>query len=228
MDWIWSSICHELLCTSTQSSNIKWVSGGGINSPRHQTSRWLTYSEKGTVRWSDAIFSRVSVHPVPLPRHVVVEVLWHNCSDAMHRRCVGSSGAEDSALKSPLLAFTWPSDRPTLHLGLASDHPVLKASSWRISAWIKTERRIDWRGPHSDCRIIQCYCLPCSSSATRLTLLNNGPSVHPTAPRVWPCAPTHPTIAPMLVFEGTSVHPTVSSLFLFLFGFDPCFSHFCM
>jgi hypothetical protein len=53
---------------------------------------------------------------VPLPRHVAIEVLWHNYSDAMHQRCVGSSGAEDSALKSPLLASTWPSDRPTLHL----------------------------------------------------------------------------------------------------------------
>jgi hypothetical protein len=116
MDWMWSSMCLELLCTSTQSSNLKWVSGGGINSPRHQTSCWLTSTEKGTVGWSDANFFRASVHPVPLPPHVVIEVLWDNCSDAMHWRCVGSSGAEDPASKSPLLAFTWPSDRPTLHL----------------------------------------------------------------------------------------------------------------
>jgi hypothetical protein len=116
MDWIWSWMCLELLCTSTQSSNLKWVSGGGINSPRHQTSHWLTTTENSTVGWSDGIFSRASVHPVPLPRHVAVEVPWHSCSDAMHRRCVGSSGVEDSALKSPLLASTWPLDRPTLHL----------------------------------------------------------------------------------------------------------------
>jgi hypothetical protein len=109
-------MCLELLFTSTQSSNLKWVSGGGINSPRHQTSRWLTSTEKGTVRWSDAIFSRASVHPVPLPRHLAVEVLWHNCSDAMHRRCVGSFGAKDPASKSPLLASTRPSDRPMLPL----------------------------------------------------------------------------------------------------------------
>jgi hypothetical protein len=109
-------MCLELLCTSTQSSNIKWVSGGGIKSPRHQTSRWLTSTEKGTVGWSDAIFSRASVHLVPLPRHLAVEVLWHNCSDAMHRRCVGSSGAEDPTSKSPLLAYNWPSNRPTLPL----------------------------------------------------------------------------------------------------------------
>jgi hypothetical protein len=221
-------MCLELLCTSTQSSSLKWVSGGGINSPRHQTSRWLTSTEKGTAGWSDAIFSKASVHLVPLPRHLAVEVLWHNCFDAMHRRCVGSSGAEDSALKSPLLAFTWPSNRPTLHLGQASDHPVLKALSWRVSIWIQTEGRIDRRVPHSDRRIIRCFCLRCSSSAIRPTLLNNGPSVHPTVPRVWPCAPTRPTIAPTLVFEGPSFHPTVSSLLLFLLCFDPLFWHFCM
>jgi hypothetical protein len=116
MDWIWSSRCLELLCTSTQSSNLKWVSGGGINSPRHQTSHWLTATEKGSVGWTDARFSRASVHPVPLPRHIAVEILWHNCSDAIHRRCVSSSGAEDLAAKSFLLASTRPSDRPMLHL----------------------------------------------------------------------------------------------------------------
>jgi hypothetical protein len=109
-------MCLELLCTSTQSNFLKWVSGGGINSPRHQTSRWLTSTEKGTVGWSVAKFSRASVHPVPLPCHLAVEVLWHNSSDAMHRRCVGSSGADDSALKSCLLASNRPSDRPTLSL----------------------------------------------------------------------------------------------------------------
>jgi hypothetical protein len=61
-------------------------------------------------------FSRASVHPVPLPRHIAIEILWHNCSDAMHRWCVGSSGAEDPAANSSLLPFMWPSDRPTLPL----------------------------------------------------------------------------------------------------------------
>jgi hypothetical protein len=165
---------------------------------------------------------------VPLPRHVAVEVLWHKCSDAMLRRYVRSSSAEGLASKSPLLASHWPSDRPTLYLGQASDHPVMKALSWHVSVWIQTERQIDRRGPHLDRRIIRCYCLPCSSSATHPTLLNNGPSVHPTVPRVWPCAPTRPTIASTLVFEGPSVHPTVSSLFLFLLGFDPLFLYLCM
>jgi hypothetical protein len=115
MDWIWSSMCLELFCTSTQSGNLKWAGGGGINSPRQQTSRWLTSTENSTVGWSEAIFSGASVHPVPLPCHLAVEVLWHNCSDAMHRRCVGSSGDEDPVSKSPLLASNRPSDRPTLH-----------------------------------------------------------------------------------------------------------------
>jgi hypothetical protein len=116
MDWIWSSVCLELLCTSTQSSNLKWVRGGGINSPRHPKSRWLTTTKKGSVGWTDAVFFKASVHLMPLPRHLAVEIPWHNCSNAMHRRCVGSSGAEDPATKSPLLAFTRPSDRPTLPL----------------------------------------------------------------------------------------------------------------
>jgi hypothetical protein len=116
MDWIWSCRCLALSCTSTQSSNLKWVSGGGINSPRHQTSRWLMTTEKGRVGWTDAVFFKASVHSMPLPRHLADEILWHNCSDAIHRRCVRSSGAEDPATKLSLLAFTRPSDRPTLPL----------------------------------------------------------------------------------------------------------------
>jgi hypothetical protein len=80
----------------------------------------------------------------------------------------------------------------------ASDHPVLKALSWRISVLIQTERRIDWRHPHSDRRIIRCYYLRCSSSATRPTLLEIGPSVHLTVPRVLPSEPTRSAIAPTL------------------------------
>jgi hypothetical protein len=68
----------------------------------------------------------------------------------------------------------------------ASDHPVLKASSWRVFVLIQTECRIDRRCPHSDRRIIWCYCLRCSSSATHPTLLKDGPSVHLTVPRVSP------------------------------------------
>jgi hypothetical protein len=91
---------------------------------------------------------------------------------------------------------------------------VLKTSSWRVSVLIQTERRIDRQCPHLDCRIIQFYCLRCSSSATRPTLLEIGPSVHPTVPRVLPNEPTRPTIAPTLAIWVPSVHPTVSFLFL--------------
>jgi hypothetical protein len=165
---------------------------------------------------------------VPLPRHIAVDVLWHNCSDAIHRRSVGLSGAEDPASKSPLLASTRPSERPTLPLDQGSDHPVLKATSWRVSVWIQTERWIDRQCPHSDRRIIWCYCLRLSSSATRPMLLKIRPSVHPTVPRVSHCVPTRPTIAPTLVKLIPSVHPAVSFLFLFLLSFDSLFWHFGM
>jgi hypothetical protein len=59
-------------------------------------------------------------------------------------------------------------------------------------------------------------------------LLKNGPSVHPTVPRVSPYVPTRLTIAPTLAKLILSVHPMVSFLFLFLLGFDPLFSHFGM
>jgi hypothetical protein len=88
----------------------------GINSPRHPKSRWLTTTEKGSIGWTDAVFFKASVHSMPLPRHLAVEILWHNCSYAIHRRCIGSSGVEDPATKSSLLASTWPSERPTLPL----------------------------------------------------------------------------------------------------------------
>jgi hypothetical protein len=97
----------------------------------------------------------------------------------------------------------------------ASVHPVLKTSSWRVSVLIQIECRIDQRCPHLDRRIIRCYCLRCSSSATHPTLLGNGPSVHPTVPRVSASVPTRLTIAPTLAILVPSVHPTVSFSFVF-------------
>jgi hypothetical protein len=141
-------------------------------------------------------------------------LLWHNCSDAMHRRCIGSSGAEDPASKSPLLASTRPSDRPTLHLdqgvGSSGVEGFVLARLCLDSNWASDRPTVS----HSDRRIIRCYCLRCSSSATRPTLLENGPSIHPTIPRVSPCVSTRPTIAPTLAAKVSSVHPTVSFLFL--------------
>jgi hypothetical protein len=80
----------------------------------------------------------------------------------------------------------------------ASIHPVLKGFSWRVSVFIQTRHQIDRWCQHSDHRNIRCYCLRFFFSATRLTLLENGPSVHLTVPRFSPSVPTHPTIAPTL------------------------------
>jgi hypothetical protein len=125
---MWSSTCLELLYTSTQSRYLKWVSGGGINRPRHQTSRWLMATKKDRVGWTDAYFFQASVHPMPLPRYIVVEIPWHNCSDAIHRRCIGSSGAKDFVLARLCLDSNWASDRPTVSSLRPSDHPVLLSS----------------------------------------------------------------------------------------------------
>jgi hypothetical protein len=182
MDWIWSSSCLALSCTSTQSSYFKWVSGGGINSPRHQTSSWLTTTEKVSVGWTDAmIFQGVSssgVLHVTYPLHL----RWNNCSDAMLRRSFGSSGAEGLVAKTSLLVSSWPSDGPTLPLTMTSVHPMLKASSWRVSVLIQTERQIDRRCPHLDCRFIRCYCLLLlclfhSSGATRKHTIGSSDSL---------------------------------------------------
>jgi hypothetical protein len=155
MDWIWSSRCHALLFTSTQSGNLKWVSGGGINRLRHSRSCWLTAIEKGSIGWTDAIFSGPSVHP----RHLVVEVLWQNYFDAIHWWCVSSSGAEGLPAKTSLLVSSRPPDRPTLPLTKVSVHLVLKSLSWRVSILIQTRLRIDRQCPHLHRRIIWCYCL---------------------------------------------------------------------
>jgi hypothetical protein len=130
----------------------------------------------------------------------------------MLRRSVGSSCAEDPATKSSLLAFMRLSDRLTLPL----DQGVRSSGAEGfVSILIQTKRPIDRRCPHSDCRIIRCYCLRCSSSATRLTHLEIGPSVYPTVPRVSTSVPTHPKIAPTLAIWVPSVHPTVSFSFFF-------------
>jgi hypothetical protein len=44
-------------------------------------------------------------------------------------------------------------------------------------------------------------------------LLKDGPSVHPMVPRVSPCVPTRPAIAPTLATKVPSVHPTMSFVF---------------
>jgi hypothetical protein len=114
MDWMWSCRCLALSFTSTQSNNLKWASGGGINSPRHQTSHRLKAAESSTVGWSDAMIFWASVHPVLLAVAFTAHDHWQNCSDAMLRCTVGSSGAEDPAAKTSLVASTRPSDEKLL------------------------------------------------------------------------------------------------------------------
>jgi hypothetical protein len=172
MDWIWSSRCLALLCTSTPSSNLIWVSGGGINSPRHQTSRWLTATEKVSVGWTDAIFFKVSVHPMPLPCHLAVEILWHNCSDAILRHTVGSSSAEDPAAKSSLLAFTRPSDRPTLPfdqgVGSSSAEDFFLARLCLDSNWASDRPTVSSLRPSDHLVLLSLLLFLCNSSdATR-------------------------------------------------------------
>jgi hypothetical protein len=213
MDWIWSSRCLELLCTSTQSSNLKWVSGGGINSPRHSKSRWLTATEKVSVGWTDAILFKASVHQVPLPRHIAVEVLWQNCSDAMLRgasdhpvlkdsspnpycmhlqerrmnRCitVGSSGAEGFVLAHLCLVQTWSSDRPTVQSNRPSVHPVLLSSRLQLNNSSDATRM--WTIGSSDGAN---SAGPLRTVPSTPTLASRVPSVHPTVPfpvflRLW-------------------------------------------
>jgi hypothetical protein len=99
-------------------------------------------------------------------------------------------------------------------------HPVLKGFSWHVSVFIQTRHQIDRWCPHSDCRIIRCYCLRFFFSATHPTLLENGLSVHLTVPRFSTSVPTRSTIASTvaltLAILVPSVHPTACFLFFSL------------
>jgi hypothetical protein len=79
-----------------------------------------------------------------------------------------------------------------------SVHPVLLHESWRVYVLFKLDHRIHWWFLPMDHRFIRHYCLLFFFSATRLTLLENGSSVHTTVPWFSPSVPTRPTIAPTL------------------------------
>jgi hypothetical protein len=169
MDWIWSSRCLELLCTSPQCSNLKGVSVGGINSPRHPKSRWLTATKKGSVRWTDAVlFLGVSVDATVL--------MLYTDNASVHQVLKAS---QPKRLR--MLLRDRRIDRHFL-LTKESVHPKLKRLSWRVSVLILTERQIDRRCPLSDRWIFWCYCLRCSSSAIHPAHLEIAPSVHPMVP----------------------------------------------
>jgi hypothetical protein len=189
MDWIWSSGCLALLCTSTQSSCLKWVSGRGLNSPRHQTSRWLTATEKVSVGWTDAIFFKASVHLMPLPHHLAIEIRWHNCSDTIHRQCVSSSGAEDPAAKSSLLSFTRPSDRPTLPLdqgvGSSGAEDFVLARLCLDSNWASDRPTVSSLRPSDHLVLLPSLLFLCNSSgASRNCTVGSSDGVN----FVWPAA----------------------------------------
>jgi hypothetical protein len=147
---------------------------------------------------SDAIFFKASVHPMPLPRHLAVEILWHNCFDAIHRRCVGSSGAEDPAAKSSLLASTRPSDRPTLPLDQgvessgAEDFVLARLcldSNWALDRSTVSSLRLSDHPVLLSLLLFLCN----SSDATRNWTVGSSDGA-----RVSPSEPTRPTIAPTL------------------------------
>jgi hypothetical protein len=117
-------------------------------------------------------FFRASVHPVLLAVTSTAHDRWHNCSDAIHRQCIRSSGVEGLVAKMSLLVSSWLSDGSTLPLTMVSVHPVLQDSSWCVSVLIQTEHQIDRWCPLSDRRIIRCYCLRWSSSAIHSTHLH--------------------------------------------------------
>jgi hypothetical protein len=115
MDWIWSSRCLALLCNSTQSSNLKWWGGRGINRPSQQTSRWAKAAESNTIGWSDAmlfwalvhlVLLAVALHRTWLLTQIIPRFIW---------RCVGSSVVEGLFIKTLLLEYARPSDEPLLH-----------------------------------------------------------------------------------------------------------------
>jgi hypothetical protein len=143
-------------------------------------------------------FSRASVHPVASTSLSN----WRSTdTTALKHYTVGASVHPMLKDASPKRLYMLLRDRRIDQHYLwswASVHPVLKRLSWRVSVLIQTKHRIDRQCPHLDLRMIRCYCLCCSSSATRPVLLENGPSVHLTVPRVSPSVPTSPKIAPML------------------------------
>jgi hypothetical protein len=198
LDMIFRSI--TLLCTSTQSNTLKWVSGGGINIPRHPRSRWLKAVESSTVTWFDAMFFRASVHLVLLVVALhctwpLTQLLWR-----FIRRTVGSSGAEDLAARILLLASSRPSDEPLLHCQF-----IVLARLCLVQTWSPDRLMIPSNGPSVHPTLLTslpcffnssgaspkwtvgssdgaCWFQPLRSVLSALTLASYVPSVHLTVP----------------------------------------------
>jgi hypothetical protein len=150
MDWKWSSRCLALLCTATQSRNLKLVSGGGINTPRHQTIHWLNAAESSTIRWSDAMLFPASVHLVLLvvPLHCtwpLTQMLWWYAPT--HRRIIRCWRPRRQNLSGSFhVTVGWT-------VAHSSIRPVHKASSWCVFDLFKCVHRTDQRLPPMDLEI---------------------------------------------------------------------------
>jgi hypothetical protein len=153
MAWIWSCMCLTLLCTSTQSSNLKWASEGGINSLRSPKSRWLKAVETFTIGWTNApLFIGVGSSGAP-PRHIAIA----NLTDTIH-----------STLHPTVCWFIrcW---------RLRSQN--LSVSKYIVVGWT-TAWSVGSSGATSRCTSASPSCV--SEPPDRLTTPSNGPSVHLT------------------------------------------------
>jgi hypothetical protein len=153
-------------------------------------------------------------------------LLWHNCSDAMHRRSVGSSGAEDPASKSPLLASTRPSDRPMLHLdkgvGSSGAEGFVLAHLYLDSNWASDRPTMSQLRPSDHPVLLSSLLFLCNSSAT---LLAKGPSVHPTVPRVSPVYQLVRRLHRRLLYwYRRFIRRCLFFSFIHVFNFDLCFN----
>jgi hypothetical protein len=220
MAWIWSCMCLTLLCTSTQSSNVKWVSGGGINSPRCPKSCWLKVAKSSTIRWSDAMLFRASVHPVLLA--ITLHYTWPLAQiiRCFNWRIVGSSGAKDFVTKTLLIASSRSSDQlmhtPSVHLVLKSSEPTTLCLD-------SLSHRIDRPCPYLDRRFIWCYyllllCFFHSSDACKTwTVSSSDGSSYLESSR---SVQSTPTLAPTLTSRYHRLIRWCPSFFIF-HGFDP-------
>jgi hypothetical protein len=141
------------------------------------------------------------------------------------RRAVGSSGAEDPAAKSSLLAFTWPSVRLTLPfdqgVGSSGAEDFVLARLRLDSNWALDKPKC----PHSDRRIIRFYCLRFSSSVIHPAHLGIGLSVHSTVSSSFYLLCSVPTTL-TLCTDGAagSSDGVFFLLFLRVFNLDLCFN----
>jgi hypothetical protein len=166
-------------------------------------------------------FSRCRFIRCP-PRYLVVEdlltqLLWRYTP--MVRRIIRCWKTPRQYLTIRIFeSVRWTAALPSVHL-------VLKLQSWRVSVLIQTKRRIDRWCPHSDRRIIRCYCLRCSSSSIHPAHLETGPSIDPTMSTSFGLLLSVPTI-PTLCTDGAvgSSDGVFSSPFLRVFNLDLCFN----